>query len=72
MAHHYKSLLMTSKVQLPESEATMDEAEHNKKLEETWQTLCIHSVSPNNRSFYIFGHAPQFGVSAPQEFVHYT
>ena len=38
---------MTSEMQLPESEAIMDEAEHNKKLEETWQSLCIHGVSPN-------------------------
>jgi hypothetical protein len=53
---------MTNEMQLPESEATLDEAEHNKKLEETWQSLWIHGVSPNKRSFYIFGHAPQFDV----------
>jgi hypothetical protein len=62
MAYHYKPLLMTSKKPLPESEAILDEAEHNTKLEETWQSLWIHGVSPNKRSFYIFGHAPQFDV----------
>lgn len=53
---------MTSEMQLPESEATLDEAEHNKRLEETWQSLGIHGVSPNKGGFYIFGHAPQFDV----------
>jgi hypothetical protein len=63
MAYHYKPLRMTSEMQLPESEATLDEAEHSKKLEETWQSLCIHGVSPTKRNFYILGHAPQFDVS---------
>ena len=30
MAYHYKLLLMTSEMQLPESEATLDEVELNK------------------------------------------
>jgi hypothetical protein len=62
MAYHYKPFLMTSEMRLPESEAILDEAEHNKKLEETWQSPRIHGVSPNKRSFFIFGHAPQFDV----------
>ena len=53
---------MTSEKQLPESKATLDEAEHNKKLEETWQAQGIYDVSSNTRSFYIFDHAPRFGV----------
>jgi hypothetical protein len=32
MAYHYKPLLMTSEMQLTESEATLEEAEHNKKI----------------------------------------
>jgi hypothetical protein len=33
-----------------------------KKLEETWQSLWFHGVSRYKRSFYIFGHSPQFDV----------
>ena len=62
MAYHYKFVLMTSEMQSSESEATMDEAEHNKKLEDTWQTICDHDVSPNKRSNCISSHAPQFDV----------
>ena len=30
MAYHYKPLLMTNEMHLPESEATLDDAEYNK------------------------------------------
>ena len=41
-----------------------------KKMEETWQSLCIHGVSPNKRSFCIFGHAPQLDVSRRHVFIN--
>ena len=63
MAYRSKFLIRTSEMQLPESDATLEEDEHNRKLEETWQSLCIYGVSPDKRSVYIFGHAPQFDVS---------
>ena len=63
MAYHDKPSLMKNEMQLPESEATLDEAEHNLKLEGMWQSLWFHGVSPNQRGFYNFGHAPQFDVS---------
>lgn len=62
MAYRYKFLVMTSEMQLPESEATLEEDEHKRKLEETWQSLCIRGVSPDKRSVCILGHAPQFDV----------
>ena len=57
---------MTSEMQLPELEATMDEAEHNKKLEETWQSLCIHGVSHMRKTPLIRVHP--WLISVPSNF----